>query len=73
METKEQALKMISGRVDTITQLSTECLEFMYLTGYNDGIEAAATKIKEQYDHYGDEVIKHYKPMWVEEIRKLKK
>jgi hypothetical protein len=43
-----------------------------YQEVWNNAIESAAEKIKEQYDHFGDAVIRHYKPMWIEEIRKLK-
>jgi len=42
------------------------------IQSWNAAIEKAAETIKEQYDHFGDAVIRHYKPMWIEEIRKLK-
>lgn len=42
MSEKEQALKMIEGRIETITNLSLECIEMIYNAGYNDALEKAA-------------------------------
>ena len=39
--TKEQILKMIEGRIDTMTALAIESIELIYNAGYNEGIEAA--------------------------------
>lgn len=42
MTPKEQALKNIEGRIESIQQLSIECIEHIYLAAYNEAIEAAA-------------------------------
>lgn len=60
--TKEQVLKLIEGRVDTMTALAIESIELIYNAEYNEGIEDALRVL----DNYDD------KERFVE-IRKLKK
>lgn len=66
MTPKEQAIKNIEGRIETIQTLSTECMELIYNAGYNEAIEAAAIAC----DAEGD-----YNPAsyYCEAIRSLKK
>lgn len=40
--TKEQLLKLIEGRIETMQTLAIESIELIYNAGYNEGIEAAA-------------------------------
>jgi hypothetical protein len=54
---------------DFISKTTSQIVKIIW----NAAIEEAALKIKEQYDHFEDAVIMHYKPMWIDEIRKLKK
>ena len=42
MTNKDQVLKMIEGRINTMTALAIECTEMLYNAGYNAAIEAAA-------------------------------
>lgn len=46
--TKEQVLKLIEGRVDTMTALAIESIELIYNAGYNEGIEAAANMLDKE-------------------------
>lgn len=49
---KEQAFKMIEGRIETIQRLSIECIEYIYSAGWNEAIETAANDLKKSYpDH----------------------
>lgn len=41
MTPKEQALKLIEGRFETIEKLSLECIEMIYKAAYNEAIEDA--------------------------------
>lgn len=50
MTPKEQALKMIEGRIESIQNLSIECIEFIYKAAHNEAIDQAI-KIAEQYMH----------------------
>lgn len=45
MTPKEQAFKIMEGRIDTIQKLSTELIEFIYNAAYNAAIEAAAKEV----------------------------
>ncbi len=60
MTNKEQILKLIEGRIETMTALSIECIDLIYKAGYNEGIEDVLN-LKET-----DEYV-------AKEIRKLKK
>lgn len=60
MITKEPALKLIEGRIETIQNLSIECIEMIYNAGYNDGIEKAA-KEASGWDNYEEAQIKALK------------
>lgn len=42
MTNKEQILKMLEGRIETMQSLAIECIEMIYNAGYNEGIEHAA-------------------------------
>lgn len=42
MDSKERELKNIEGKIETIQQLSIECIEHIYLAAYNEAVEAAA-------------------------------
>jgi hypothetical protein len=59
--TKEQIFKMIEGRVDTMQNLMLECIELIYNSGYNEGIEAVIPVATADYH------------VTAQEIRKLKK
>lgn len=63
MNSKEQILKMLEGRLETMQNLAIESIELIYSTAYNEGIEQAALAAESQeYGHEG-----------AFEIRKLKK
>ena len=64
MNEKEQAFKMIEGRIESIQKLSLECIEFIYLAAYNEAIEEAAKCC---------ENLNRSQPFAANEIRKLKK
>ncbi len=61
MTNKEQILKMIEGRIETMQNLAIESIELIYNAGYNDGVEKVATTVSHTY------------PTWSDELRKLKK
>jgi len=42
MTPKEQAFKMIEGKIEAIQTLSIECIDFIYLAAHNEAIELAA-------------------------------
>lgn len=69
MTPKEQALKDIEGRIESIQQLSIECIEHIYLAAYNEAIEAAAKLVDK--DTRSDQAGYKFGPAI--EIRKLKK
>lgn len=37
---KEQVLKQLESRIETMQNTMIECIEMIYNAGYNDGIEA---------------------------------
>lgn len=39
MTSKEQVLKMIEGRIDTMQTLALESIELLYNAGYNEAIQ----------------------------------
>lgn len=39
---KEQVLKLIEGRIETMQTLAIESIELIYNAGYNEGIEIAS-------------------------------
>lgn len=55
MTNKEQILKMIEGRIDTMQNLAIESIELIYNAGYNEGIKTAANLVTshENYDVVG--------------------
>jgi hypothetical protein len=55
MTTKEQVLKLIEGRIETMQQLSIECIELIYNAGYNEAIDDA---LKYCDDKLTEEMIK---------------
>lgn len=66
MTSKEQAFKMIEGRIDTMQALAVECVELIYNSAYNEGIETAARYLEmNNLDQNGNADII--------EVRKLKK
>lgn len=44
-------LKMIEGRIDTITKLTEECIELIYKGAYNEAIEDACKLIDKNNWH----------------------
>lgn len=63
MTPKEHAFKLISDRIDNISQLAMEGIELIWKAAYNEAIEDAAVSIKYESDGMSHEGI----------IRKLKK
>ena len=57
MTPKEQALQMIEGRINTITKLSIEVIEYIYTAAYNEAVVAAADVCdKNMHDATADEI-----------------
>lgn len=44
--TKEQILKLIESRIDTMTALVTESIELIYNAGYNESVEDCVKEIE---------------------------
>lgn len=65
MNDKEQILKILEGRIDTMIALVTESSNLIYQAGYNEAIEAAAKEADKLWDHIGKGLS--------DRIRKLKK
>ncbi len=61
MTNKEQILKMLEGRIDTMTALVIESIELIYNAGYNEGIEACIPVATADYH------------ITAQELRRLKK
>jgi len=61
MTPKEQAFKMIEGRIESIQKLSIECIEFIYIAAYNEAINDCLANMNS--DNY----------IIAETIRKLKR
>jgi len=59
--TKEQILKLIDGRVDTMTALAIESIELIYNAGYNEGIEDVVKELIERKKLGTAELIKGLK------------
>lgn len=61
MTNKEQVLKLIEGRIETMQTLAIESIELIYNAGYNEGVEAVIPVATADYH------------VTAEEIRRLKK
>lgn len=69
MTPKDQVLKMIEGRVDTMQNMVLECIELIYKAAYNEAINDAAKLVDK--DTRTDQAGYAFGPAI--EIRKLKK
>jgi hypothetical protein len=46
MDSKKIVLSLIEGRIETIQQLTVECIEMIYNAAFNEAIEKAADTLK---------------------------
>lgn len=55
--TKDQVLKLLEGRIETMQQLSIECIELIYNAGYNEALNKAY-EVASETTHYAHEILK---------------